>query len=81
MYFPLILENMATTISNNTTIYNLAHLDLVSTGEVFHECPANKGKIIILIFVPLFHIFILNPLFHITSDICTYFSDHLVECG
>ena len=35
MDFSLILENMTMTVSNNTTIYSLAYLDLISTTEGF----------------------------------------------
>ena len=35
MDFSLILENMTMTVSNNTTTYSLAYLDLISTTEVF----------------------------------------------
>lgn len=50
MDFSLILENMTKTVSNNTTIYSLAYLGLVSTTERFHECLVNKGKIMIFHF-------------------------------
>lgn len=35
MDFSLILENMTMTVSNNTTTYSLAYLDLISTTEGF----------------------------------------------
>lgn len=66
--FSLILENMTKTVSNNTTIYSLACLDLVSTAEAFMSVLLIMAWSWFFTSGSPFCILTLNPLLHVTAD-------------